>query len=462
VLTAFSIAKKNRNNNIYTMVNLNISPSMLFSDTYDEGNQRVAHSNVIVIVVLCVILVLFYMIFQSLGKGGGNSVLPSLPSLPNMFATQTATDKGLNILEIIMWGSLIFLFLINGLHYFFGMDINTSIKNIFSRTPEIDVSIAQHGDEGKVRPSDPSIIVNPTPAPMPAPEQEEEEEYEYEDEKPSHKHGKDVPNHIHFPSDGFCQGNTYLKTKKKCEEKGSTWISAFCRGDRTIKTRVGCEEAGREWIITEESTGGKGRFDPNKGGDDDAGGAEAGGGPRAPDDDDEPNEEDGEKWGGGTGSSEIMLEKQVFHIPVNKYTYKDARAMCGAFGGRLASYNEIEEAYKKGAEWCSYGWSKGQNIYYPTQKKTYKKLQKIKGHKHDCGRPGINGGYISNPNAKFGVNCYAPKPNMGAREQEYMESLNTYPITKDEKDFKKKVTFYKDNLNKILVSPFNRASWSQV
>ena len=43
------------------MVNLNISPSMLFSDTYDEGNQRVAASNVMVIVVLSVIVILFYL-----------------------------------------------------------------------------------------------------------------------------------------------------------------------------------------------------------------------------------------------------------------------------------------------------------------------------------------------------------------------------------------------------------------
>jgi hypothetical protein len=28
---------------------------------------------------------------------------------------------------------------------------------------------------------------------------------------------------------------------------------------------------------------------------------------------------------------------------------------------------------------------------FPTQKETWDKLQKIKGHEHDCGRPGING-----------------------------------------------------------------------
>ena len=47
--------------------------------------------------------------------------------------------------------------------------------------------------------------------------------------------------------------------------------------------------------------------------------------------------------------------------------------------------------------------------YYPTQKTTWDKLQKKKGHENDCGRPGINGGFIQNKNVKFGVNCYGSK-----------------------------------------------------
>ena len=44
-------------------------------------------------------------------------------------------------------------------------------------------------------------------------------------------------------------------------------------------------------------------------------------------------------------------------------------------------------------------------------KSTYEKLQKYPGNENNCGRPGINGGYDKNPNAKFGVNCYAKKGN---------------------------------------------------
>ena len=91
---------------------------------------------------------------------------------------------------------------------------------------------------------------------------------------------------------------------------------------------------------------------------------------------------------------EILIEKQVFNIPDNKYTYDDAKALCAAYGADLATYDQIEKTYKQGGEWCSYGWSDNQMVFYPTQPETFNSLQKIDGHQHDCGRTGINGGYI--------------------------------------------------------------------
>ena len=43
---------------------------------------------------------------------------------------------------------------------------------------------------------------------------------------------------------------------------------------------------------------------------------------------------------------EIMIEKQVFNIPHQGYEYDDAKALCSAYGGRLANYNDIEKAYQ--------------------------------------------------------------------------------------------------------------------
>jgi hypothetical protein len=74
---------------------------------------------------------------------------------------------------------------------------------------------------------------------------------------------------------------------------------------------------------------------------------------------------------------EIKFRKQVFNIPGNHYTYNDAKAICNAYGAKLATYQQIESAYKNGGEWCNYGWSDGQMALFPTQQQTYNNLQKI-------------------------------------------------------------------------------------
>ena len=159
---------------------------------------------------------------------------------------------------------------------------------------------------------------------------------------------------------------------------------------------------------------------------------------------------------------ELKLSKQVFNIPGNTYSYTDAKALCTAYGAKLANYSQIEDSYKEGAEWCNYGWSDGQMALFPTQQKTFDELQKIEGHENDCGRPGINGGYMANPGLKFGVNCYGYKPVMTPKEQELMQTLPHYPMTMKDILFEKRVNYWKDKLNEILVSPFNFNTWSRL
>ena len=98
---------------------------------------------------------------------------------------------------------------------------------------------------------------------------------------------------------------------------------------------------------------------------------------------------------------------------------------------------------------------------YPTQKATYEKLRKIKGHEHDCGRPGINGGYIANPKVKFGVNCYGHKPKITPTEERLMKLDSIYPKNKEDLRFDKKVLEWRSKLGEILVAPFNKTSWSK-
>jgi hypothetical protein len=152
--------------------------------------------------------------------------------------------------------------------------------------------------------------------------------------------------------------------------------------------------------------------------------------------------------------------QQVFNVPGNQYGYEDAKAVCNAYGARLANYAEVEKAYKKGGEWCNYGWSDGQMALFPTQQKTYDVLQTKKGHENDCGRPGINGGYMANPELKFGVNCYGKKRAITPEEADLMRDTTPYPITMEEIEFQNKVDYWKDKVKEILVAPFNYKNWS--
>lgn len=165
------------------------------------------------------------------------------------------------------------------------------------------------------------------------------------------------------------------------------------------------------------------------------------------------------------GASAIPLKhEEVFNISNNLYSYNDAQSVCSALGSRLASYDEIEEAYSNGAEWSTYGWSEGQHAYFPTQKNTWRKLQQVKGHEHDLGRPGVNGGYFSNPNVRFGVNCYGVKPPITDAEKAMMDAKQNriYPKTAEDVLVDTKVEFWKKNKDKLMVvSGFNNDSWSR-
>jgi hypothetical protein len=167
---------------------------------------------------------------------------------------------------------------------------------------------------------------------------------------------------------------------------------------------------------------------------------------------------------GTTTAASIKVKDEVYNISNNLYTYEDAKAVCKAMGSRLATYDEIEDAYNNGAEWSSYGWSEDQHAYFPTQKETWTKLQKVKGHEHDLGRPGVNGGYFSNPNVRFGVNCYGVKPPMTDAEKALMNARKdqVYPKSKEDQALDAKVEFWKANRNKMLVlNGYNTKAWSR-
>lgn len=149
-----------------------------------------------------------------------------------------------------------------------------------------------------------------------------------------------------------------------------------------------------------------------------------------------------------------LVGQEVFHISQNKFTYDEAPAVCAAFGGQLATLEQVIEAYNSGAEWCGYGWTAGGLALYPTQKKTWEELQREvdPGKRTACGRPGVNGGYFD-PTLKFGVNCFGFKPPG--------EFTPPAPIPGTNRtEFNKTVNKFKEMIKTLELSPFSRNEWS--
>ena len=178
-----------------------------------------------------------------------------------------------------------------------------------------------------------------------------------------------------------------------------------------------------------------------------------------------PGEPDGVGAGAGDlgGGPSLKMRKQVFHIPANVYDYENAKALCQAYGAQLANIDQMEEAHKSGAELCSYGWSDNQMILYPTQKSTWEELQKSTDptKKNSCGRPGVNGGYMSNASMKAGVNCYGPKPEINPASSKLMANIQNYEAGKMlDPLHEARVQEMRGKINDIVVAPFNKGAWS--
>jgi hypothetical protein len=155
--------------------------------------------------------------------------------------------------------------------------------------------------------------------------------------------------------------------------------------------------------------------------------------------------------------------KQVFNIAENTYTYTDAEPLCKALGAELATYDQVKEAWGRGADWCNYGWIKGQGAVYPTQQTTFDKLQQ--GSNDDerlaCGQPGINGGYFDNPELRFGVNCYGDKPSESDHDMKRVLENQVPPLTAGGLASLKKELRFRQERDQIGVLPFRENAWSQ-
>ena len=144
------------------------------------------------------------------------------------------------------------------------------------------------------------------------------------------------------------------------------------------------------------------------------------------------------------------VKDQVYNLSENVYTYGDAKLACNAMGAKMASLDQVVDAYKQGANWCNYGWSNDQMALFPIQKENWNKMK----NKKSCGFPGVNGGYFKNDKFLFGANCYGPKPTPKAGE-----NVMEYAEQKQQQYNTGKLYGYKNQVPKV--APFSSGKWSR-
>ena len=100
------------------------------------GKTAARGANPVVLVVLTAVIMLYYLLFSYLGSSAKVGQAAAVPPSP-----------GMTFFEIMLWGLFVFLILINGLQYFFQVDIKTSIRNLFTPIPEIDIAVTTPPDQ---------------------------------------------------------------------------------------------------------------------------------------------------------------------------------------------------------------------------------------------------------------------------------------------------------------------------
>lgn len=159
---------------------------------------------------------------------------------------------------------------------------------------------------------------------------------------------------------------------------------------------------------------------------------------------------------------EVVNTPEVYLVQDGIYSYEEAEPLCRAYGSRIATMGDLYDAWRKGADWCTYGWVKGNKAVYPTQKSSWVKLQES-DNKHTrtkCGLPGLNGGLIKDKSRRFGVHCYGVKPPTW---QNYLaNTMASNNLTAEEQEQRAMSTEFRRKLNHYTVAPFSKVRWSDV
>jgi hypothetical protein len=151
---------------------------------------------------------------------------------------------------------------------------------------------------------------------------------------------------------------------------------------------------------------------------------------------------------------------EVFQIMNNHFTYSEALPVCMSYGAKLATKDQINNAYKNGANWCNYGWISGGEAYMLTQPHEFEKLQEsqINSAKTKCGNsPGIHGGLFPKTR-RFGVYCYGRKP---AIWNDCIGCSSSMPLTPEELKMRQEARYHKYKQGNYAISSWNNKNWAK-
>ena len=82
----------------------------------------------LLMIIIVIVLVVYFSLFNYLGKSQNAEL-------------GVEGNGGISSLEILLWGLFVFLLLINGMQYIFGIDVKTSLKKLFGEKTEVDIKI---------------------------------------------------------------------------------------------------------------------------------------------------------------------------------------------------------------------------------------------------------------------------------------------------------------------------------
>ena len=109
---------------------VNATPIQGLPDMYNFVNDSAVNFfNPLTIVIFLFIIVIYYFVTNYFKSGNTDSYGGSTNSF------------GMVFIEIMMWAIFLFIVLINGLQYFFNVDVQARIKGLFSDTPVVDIKM---------------------------------------------------------------------------------------------------------------------------------------------------------------------------------------------------------------------------------------------------------------------------------------------------------------------------------